>query len=40
MQYSDKVIEHFSNPHNLGEIENARGVCTVGNAKCGDMMRI
>ena len=36
MQYSDKVIEHFSNPHNVGEIENASGVGTVGNAKCGD----
>ena len=37
MQYSDKVIEHFSN---VGEIENASGVGTVGNAKCGDIMRI
>ena len=40
MQYSDKVIEHFSNPHNVGEIENASGAGTVGNAKCGDIMRI
>ena len=40
MQYSDKVIEHFGNPHNVGEIENASGVGTVGNAKCGDIMRI
>ena len=40
MQYSDKVIEHFSNPHNVGEIENSSGFCTVGNAKCGDIMRI
>lgn len=40
MQYSDKVIEHFSNPHNVGEIENVSGVGTVGNAKCGDIMRI
>ena len=40
MQYSDKVIEHFRNPHNVGEIENASGVGTVGNAKCGDIMRI
>ena len=40
MQYSDKVIEHFSNPHNVGEIENESGVGTVGNAKCGDIMRI
>ena len=40
MQYSDKVIEHLSNPHIVGEIENASGVGTVGNAKCGDIMRI
>ena len=40
MQYSDKVIEHFSNPHNVGEIENASGVGTVGNAKCGDIMKM
>ena len=40
MQYSDKDIEHFSNPHNVGERENASGVGTVGNAKCGDIMRI
>lgn len=38
--YSEKVIDHFQNPRNVGEIENASGVGTVGNAKCGDIMRI
>lgn len=38
--YSEKVIDHFQNPRNMGEIENASGVGTVGNAKCGDIMRI
>ena len=38
--YSDKVINHFQNPRNVGEIEDASGVGTVGNAKCGDMMRL
>ncbi len=38
--YSEKVMEHFQNPRNVGEIENASGVGTVGNAKCGDIMRI
>ena len=38
--YSEKVMDHFSNPRNVGEIENADGVGTVGNAKCGDIMRI
>ena len=38
--YSEKVIDHFSNPRNVGEIENASGVGTVGNAKCGDIMRM
>ncbi len=38
--YSDKVMDHFTNPRNVGEIENASGVGTVGNAKCGDIMRI
>ena len=38
--YSDKVMDHFQNPRNVGEIENASGVGTVGNAKCGDIMRI
>ena len=38
--YSDKVIDHFSNPRNVGEIPDADGVGTVGNAKCGDIMRM
>lgn len=38
--YSDKVIDHFNNPRNVGEIENPSGVGTVGNAKCGDIMRM
>ncbi|MCD8199847.1 MAG: Fe-S cluster assembly scaffold protein NifU [Coriobacteriaceae bacterium] len=38
--YSDKVMDHFTNPRNVGEIENASGVGTVGNAQCGDIMRI
>lgn len=38
--YSDKVMDHFANPRNVGEIENASAVGTVGNAKCGDIMRI
>ncbi len=40
MLYSDKVLEHFANPHNVGEIENADGVGEVGNAKCGDIMKM
>ena len=40
MQYSDKVMEHFLHPRNVGEIENASGVGEVGNAKCGDIMKI
>lgn len=38
--YSEKVIDHFSNPRNVGEIENADGVGEVGNPVCGDMMKI
>jgi nitrogen fixation NifU-like protein len=40
MEYSEKVMDHFSNPRNVGEIEGASGVGTVGNAKCGDIMRV
>ena len=38
--YTEKVMDHFSNPRNMGELDNADGVGTVGNAKCGDIMRI
>ena len=38
--YTEKVMDHFTNPRNMGEIENAKGVGTVGNAKCGDIMRM
>jgi nitrogen fixation NifU-like protein len=38
--YSEKVLDHFENPRNVGEIDNASGVGTVGNAKCGDIMRM
>ena len=40
MLYSEKVMDHFRNPRNVGEIENADGVGEVGNAKCGDIMKI
>ena len=40
MLYSEKVMDHFTNPRNVGEIENADGVGEVGNAKCGDIMKI
>lgn len=40
MLYTEKVMDHFTNPRNVGEIENASGVGEVGNAKCGDIMRI
>lgn len=40
MLYSEKVMDHFSHPRNVGVIENADGVGEVGNAKCGDIMRI
>ena len=38
--YSEKVMDHFQHPRNVGEIEDASGVGTVGNAKCGDIMRM
>lgn len=38
--YSEKVMDHFTHPRNVGEIENPSGVGTVGNAKCGDIMRM
>ena len=38
--YSEKVLDHFSHPRNMGEIENASGVGMVGNAKCGDIMQM
>ena len=38
--YSEKVLDHFQHPRNMGELEHASGVGTVGNAKCGDIMRI
>ena len=38
--YSAKVMEHFANPHNVGEIPDANGVGEVGNPKCGDIMRM
>lgn len=40
MLYSDKVVDHFTNPRNVGEIEDADGVGEVGNAKCGDIMKM
>lgn len=40
MLYSEKVMDHFMNPRNVGEIEDASGVGTVGNAKCGDIMKV
>ncbi len=40
MVYSKKVMDHFTNPRNVGEIEDASGVGMVGNAKCGDIMKM
>ncbi len=40
MEYSEKVMEHFVNPHNVGKLEDADGVGEVGNAKCGDIMKM
>ncbi len=40
MQYTEKVMDHFQHPRNMGQIENPSGVGEVGNATCGDIMRI
>ena len=40
MQYSEQVMDHFANPRNMGELPAPSGVGTVGNAKCGDIMRV
>lgn len=40
MMYSEKVMDHFMNPRNVGEMDDASGVGTVGNAKCGDIMKV
>ena len=40
MEYSEKVMEHFVNPHNVGKIDDADGIGEVGNAKCGDIMKM
>ena len=40
MEYTEQVMDHFMHPRNMGEMEDASGVGTVGNAKCGDIMKM
>lgn len=40
MEYSEKVMEHFTHPHNVGKLEDADGIGEIGNAKCGDIMKM
>ena len=40
MEYSEKVMEHFAHPHNVGKLEDANGIGEIGNAKCGDIMKM
>ena len=40
MQYTDKVLDHFTNPRNFGEIPDADGIGTIGSEECGDMIQV